>query len=110
MLSVAFGTRSPRLTNSFISEFFNVQRKFEQILGPGKTPPMDIFPILKYVPERWASWKTTAREIKAGHQKLWYGLLEMCERRIQENRRVGCFIEHVLDNPKQYELTREQLA
>lgn len=31
---------------------------------PGSAPPVDVFPILKHVPEFWAKWKTEARRIR----------------------------------------------
>lgn len=32
---------------------------------PGSAPPVDVFPILKYVPELLAAWKTNARRVRA---------------------------------------------
>lgn len=32
---------------------------------PGAAPPVDIFPILKYIPEIFAKWKSNARRLRA---------------------------------------------
>lgn len=34
------------------------------LMVPGFAPPMDVFPVLKYVPEFLAKWKTEARRVR----------------------------------------------
>ncbi|THH16150.1 hypothetical protein EW146_g4447 [Bondarzewia mesenterica] len=53
--------------------------------------------ILKYVPERWASWKRICKEIRQKQVKLYGSLVESCERRLAQNVRNGCAMETILD-------------
>jgi len=108
--SVVFGSRSPHHESHVVQEFAAVQRKWDNILEPGATPPIDIFTFLRYVPERWAEWKQRCKEIKRRQQGLYFGLAEACEKRIQEDRRNGCFMEFILDNQDSYRLDKEMIG
>lgn len=89
--------------------FFHVQHMYETILEPGATPPLDLLPFLKYVPERWASWKTLAREVRKEHHALYFGLLGECEARVASGRSDGqeAFMDEVVRRRTEFGLTRE---
>ena len=87
-----------------------MQRDNDRIAGPSGAPPLDMFPILKYVPERWAEWKTVAKRIRALHRSLWYQLIGVIEKRIVEGRRLGSFMEDVWDKRTLYDFDREKAA
>ncbi|CAL1707417.1 unnamed protein product [Somion occarium] len=106
-LSVIFGIHCSTYDNPVIEEFYECQRKWEHILRPGGHPPVDIFPILKYIPERWASWKGLCREVRSRQRKLYFTLLQNCIDRIKLDRRNNSFIEYVLEHEDHYGLTRE---
>ncbi|TFY80567.1 hypothetical protein EWM64_g3445 [Hericium alpestre] len=61
--SIIAGIRSPRRDGKDVMDFFNSVDKWAHLTETGTQPPVDVFPILKYVPERWAAWKTSAREV-----------------------------------------------
>ena len=71
---------------------------------------MDIFPFLNRIPERWAGWKRRAKSIAAAQYSMWGSLADLCKRRINEDRRLGCFIEHVYDNSEKYNLLDREIA
>ena len=75
-------------------------KKWSGLLEPGAQPPVDLLPILKYVPSRWAQWKGLCSEIRANQYDLYEGLVAQCERRMERNMRNGCFLESVLDDKK----------
>ncbi|KAH8093927.1 cytochrome P450 [Cristinia sonorae] len=110
VLAVAFGLRAPRYSNSLVSEFFETYRAFENILVPGSAPPIDHFPILNHIPERFAVWKRRSREIREGQRRLWFKLADICQQRLDEHRPSGCFLESVLKKKDRYELDHEQIA
>ena len=62
----------------------------------GKSPPVDTFPILKLVPERWAKWKRNAMDIRRRQESLFGGLLEQVQRRIEEGKENGAFMEEAI--------------
>ena len=105
--SVLFGTRCPRYETPTVTDFFHVHYLWERAIEPGAHPPVDLLPILRYVPERWAPWKTLCREARRLQRKLYFGLLEQSEKRIRENDRNGCFMEDVLDKSEKLGMDRE---
>lgn len=72
--------------------------------------PVDLIPILKYVPERWAPWKQLWRETRRLQRSLYYSFLEHAEQRIQRGTKGGTFIERILDRQEELKLTREMVA
>ncbi|KAK7681813.1 hypothetical protein QCA50_015160 [Cerrena zonata] len=110
ILSAAFGTRCPHFTDSAASEFFSIEREFDTVIAPGTHPPIDLVPLLQYVPERWASWKTICKDLRKRQKGFYYRLLESCERRMNNGRNNGCFLEDVIINKETLGLTREMIA
>ncbi|KAK7681815.1 hypothetical protein QCA50_015162 [Cerrena zonata] len=111
ILSVAFGIRSPRkVEDDLVSEFHKTLRMWELLVQPGGHPPIDMIPILEHIPERWASWKTRCQEVKQRQQKLYFGLRDKCQERVNEDRRNGCFIEDLLDQQQKLGLNKELIG
>lgn len=110
MMSTVFGIRVPQSANSLASIFFDLQHEFEKAIEPGTYPPVDFIPILNYVPERWASWKKAAKDLRHKQRTYYLKLMSACERRIRENKRNGCFIEDVIDDQGNSALTRDMIA
>ncbi|THH17464.1 hypothetical protein EW146_g3349 [Bondarzewia mesenterica] len=98
--SVLSGTRAPRSTSPLLTAFSSMIQKWSYILEPGAQPPVDLLPILKYVPARWAPWKGLCSEIRAKQFELYEGLVSLCESRMKQNMRNGCLLESVLDDKK----------
>jgi hypothetical protein len=77
---------------------------------PGAHPPVDLIPIMKYVPERWASWKTEVRVTRNLQRKLYFGLLEHVEAKIRNGSSNGCFMETVIEKASGFGLDREAVG
>jgi len=107
ILSVLFGTRSPKYEGGRVAQFFAAQHEWEHALEPGAHPPMDLIPILKKVPEKWAPWKTLCTKVRTLQRELYFGLLRECEDRIANGTRNDCFMEDVIDRQKEFGMSRE---
>ncbi|CAL1701790.1 unnamed protein product [Somion occarium] len=110
ILSTVFGIRTPRFQNSVASEFADMEHILEEIFEPGAIPPVDLLPVLQYIPEIWAPWKRTCRELRQKYQKIFSGLRDMCETRMKMNRRNGCFLEDVFNQQEKLGLTKPMIA
>lgn len=66
---------------------------FMQIVEMGKSPPVDIFPILRLVPARFAPWKSKALDIRKRHESLFGHLLSLVKNRVSSGRENGAFME-----------------
>ncbi|CAL1706615.1 unnamed protein product [Somion occarium] len=110
VLSVIFGIHCQKYENTFVEDFYDSQRQFERLLRPGGMPPVDVFPILKHIPEILAPWKTLCRDIRHRQRKLFFGLVDVCVERIKHGKRNECFMEYLLDNQERYNLDHEMLG
>ena len=75
----------------------------------GTMPPVDIFPILKYVPARFAPWKREVNEIRHLQETLYGRLLSDVEDRIKEGILLDVFMEKAIQNADEWGLNREML-
>ncbi|CAE6388327.1 unnamed protein product [Rhizoctonia solani] len=107
ILSVLFGKRAPRFETKEVTDFFNAQHSWEEVLEPGAHPPMDLIPILKHVPESLASWKTLCKKTRKLQRDLYFGLLEETERRVANHQENNCFMEQVLARQQEFGMSRE---
>ncbi|CUA66986.1 O-methylsterigmatocystin oxidoreductase [Rhizoctonia solani] len=107
ILSVLFGKRAPRFETKEVTDFFNAQHSWEEVLEPGAHPPMDLIPALKHVPEALASWKTLCKKTRKLQRDLYFGLLEETERRIANHQENNCFMEQVLARQQEFGMNRE---
>lgn len=67
--------------------------------NPGKFRPLDYFPFLKHVPDKWMGWRKEYEDIRDAQQRIYSELVSIVEKRMKQDRRVGCHIEDILDRP-----------
>lgn len=65
---------------------------------------------MKYIPERWASWKTEVKVTRNLQRELYFGLLEQVEARMQKGLPNGCFMETVIEKAPGFKLDREAVG
>jgi len=65
---------------------------------------------MKYIPERWASWKTEVKITRNLQRQLYFGLLEQVEERLQKGSSNGCFMETVIEKGPGFGLDREAVG
>jgi hypothetical protein len=79
-------------------------------MEPGATPPIDLFPLLKLIPERWASWKTEVKITRHLQRSLYFGLLEKLERRLSLGTSNGCWMEGIIERAPGIGLDRDAVG
>lgn len=97
LTSILAGVRAPRAVSPFVVDFFDASESFIKLIEPGAHPPVDLIPILKYVPARWASWKRICSSIRTRQFEIYDSLLDTCAQRIANNTRSGCYLEQVIE-------------
>ncbi|KAJ7621360.1 cytochrome P450 [Roridomyces roridus] len=107
ILSVLYGKRAPRYETPETTAFFESQHEWESIIDPGATPPVDFFPILKYVPERWAKWKRDCAKTRKMQRDLYFGLLDETKERVARGEDNGSYMEEILRNQEELGMDRE---
>lgn len=85
--------------------------EWSKVMETGATPPVDIIPALKWVPEcLLGSWITRSRNVGKAMDKLYGGMVaHVLQRRLRSGGRES-FLDGVLDQPELVStLTRNQL-
>ncbi|CAH0023304.1 unnamed protein product [Clonostachys rhizophaga] len=70
------GQRLEKRDPDFADRFFSIQKVWLELLEPGKAPPVDAFPFLRWVPERFALWKSNARMVRKFMLESYFSYLE----------------------------------
>ena len=98
MLCSVFGVRSPTVKTPHLVELYKIMEEWSKVMEAGATPPVDIFPFLKWVPERLlGNWITRSQDVGKAMDRL-YG--RMVSHVIQRRARSGSknsFIDAVID-------------
>ncbi|EJU01233.1 cytochrome P450 [Dacryopinax primogenitus] len=101
-LTIAFGKRAPTFSGKdaigfSVEHFYHVAHAFNFFLEVGAAPPLDMFPILKYVPAAFAEWKGQAIKLRQQMQQLYHTmLLGEVKERLQKSQSYGCWMESVI--------------
>ncbi|PPQ93106.1 hypothetical protein CVT25_003086 [Psilocybe cyanescens] len=107
--SVVFGKPTPRYDSPDAILFRDYMRHFSSATSPAAAP-VDLVPILKYVPERWAPWKQLWRETRRLQQSLYFSLLEYAENKDDSESGSKTFIKTILDRQTDFKLSREMVG
>ncbi|PFH53127.1 hypothetical protein AMATHDRAFT_45749 [Amanita thiersii Skay4041] len=110
ILGLVYGLRGPTLQSPNVADFMDVHPQFLNALEFGTMPPVDLFPILTYVPERYANWKRIAKKVRFLHERLYDNILATVEKRVANGQGIGAFMEELLTKgPAVGLLTRDHL-
>lgn len=76
----------------------------------GATPPVDSFPLLKWIPERLlGNWESRAREVGSMMKSLYSEVLNQVEERREQGIDRRSFMDRVLDQQHKNQLTWNEL-
>ncbi|KAK1989173.1 cytochrome P450 [Colletotrichum cereale] len=93
LLSVVYGFRAVRHSSPPVRDLVAVHRRFVDVLGFGGAPPVDLFPVLKLVPKRFARWKRETEDVGRCQQVLFSGWADRVRDRLQRGEATGCLLE-----------------
>ncbi|CAG8422833.1 unnamed protein product [Penicillium salamii] len=112
ILSSVFGIRGPEFNHPNITRLYHVQDQFTAILETGATPPIDVFPFLKHLPDFMSPWRRWARLIRAEQRQLYFELLQEVKSQRQRGIQRNCFMSQLLDEEfrAKHELDEEHIA
>ncbi|KAJ7640278.1 cytochrome P450 [Mycena polygramma] len=110
ILSVLYGKRAPQYETPEITQWFHLEGEWSRLLEAGATPPVDLFPILKLIPERWAKWRRDCLKVRGLQQALYFGLLDETTERLRKGEENGCYMEEVLAKQAEFGMSREMTA
>jgi hypothetical protein len=105
-----FGIRAPSTTSPFYQDFW---RALDFSLHVGKvaaSAPVQLFPILKLVPERFAEWKRDTKKMRnmilGNMEKLLTPIME----RMAKGEGNGCYMETVYERASEWEMEPDAIV
>ncbi|TAQ84218.1 hypothetical protein B7494_g7455 [Chlorociboria aeruginascens] len=110
IMTLLFGIRSSSPDTPHLVELYDLMEEWSKVMETGATPPVDIFPILKLIPESFfGNWITRSRKVGTAMDVL-YGKMvgRVIKRRLAVGSK-GSFLDGVLDQQDNLDLTRNQL-
>ncbi|KAK5107151.1 hypothetical protein LTR62_001676 [Meristemomyces frigidus] len=110
VLASVFGQRGKTFNSEKVQALYRVQDRFTQLLEPGATPPIDAFPLLKYLPSFLAPWKREALAIKEEQRALYFGLLKETRAKLSIGKAESCFMSELLRQSEKSGLSEDQIA
>ncbi|KAI9869775.1 MAG: hypothetical protein M1823_008959, partial [Watsoniomyces obsoletus] len=83
ILSSVFGVRGAHFQEPKVKRLYHVQDQFTAIMETGATPPVDVFPVLKSLPDFLSPWRKWALSIRKEQRTLYFELLQDVKDRIE---------------------------
>nr|UPH69770.1 putative cytochrome p450 protein [Neofusicoccum parvum] len=110
-MSLVFGFRTKSVNDDYLRRLYHAMEKWSLVLETGATPPVDSFPLLKLIPERFmGNWRSRAIECGDLMRDLYGEVLEKVRQRRQQGINKGSLMDKVLDQQSKYNFNDHQLA
>jgi cytochrome P450 len=91
-------------------KLYDLMENWSKVMEPGNTPPLDIFPFLKYVPERFLGmWRSRAQDVNKEMNELYSEWVEYVIERRKNSGSLDCFLDRVLDQGEKAGLNKHGL-
>lgn len=93
-----YGTRTPTINTVHMEKLYSLMENWSKVMEPGNTPPVDIFPFLKLIPEKFmGNWRSRGQNVGDEMNALYN---EWLMKVIQRREAIGskdCFLDRLLD-------------
>lgn len=106
--TLVYGKRLPQYKGTEAETYFKGVKLLNEVMDPTAHPPIDLFPALKYVPARWASWKGLCARAKALRDGLYTGLFTEVEQKVASGTDVGSYLGNILLNLEELEMNMDE--
>ncbi|KAG8927450.1 hypothetical protein FRC02_008208 [Tulasnella sp. 418] len=105
--SVFFGVRCPTVSSPEPRKFIDLTEKVFVLGAPGECPPVDIVPLLHYLPDKFSNnWKKRSDDLRVAYEELWNNLSARSEKKMEAGIPTGCFIETLNARASEWNLDR----
>lgn len=90
-----------------MQKLYALMENWSKVMEPGNTPPVDVFPFLKWVPEQLlGNWRSRAQDVSSEMNKLYDAWIQHCIDRRQKSGSMDCFVDRLLDHEEKNGLDR----
>ncbi|ROV98480.1 hypothetical protein VPNG_08535 [Cytospora leucostoma] len=110
MMSMVFGIRTPKHNSPHYLKQRQVMSDLSALGEIGATPPVEIFPFLKFLPEGlWGNWKTRAHLLRKSIFGLYGPMVDSVLERRASGIKIKSFLDGVLDQQEKLQLDRHEI-
>ncbi|KAI1824884.1 cytochrome P450 2D18 [Xylaria intraflava] len=110
MMSMIFGVRTPTHNAPHYLKLRDLMTTLSGLGEMGATPPVDILPMLKYLPEKlWGNWKTRARLLREKVFKLYSPLVDHVIERRDMGKKLNSFLDGLLEQKDDLGFSRDEI-
>lgn len=93
-----------------MERLFNLMEKWSLVMELGATPPVDSFPALKFIPQRFLGyWRSRATDVGDLMLSLYKEVLQEVEHRRDQGINRDSFMDRMLDGQEKSQLSRNEL-
>ncbi|KIX07465.1 uncharacterized protein Z518_02118 [Rhinocladiella mackenziei CBS 650.93] len=110
ILASVFGLRGTSFDSPRVKALYHVQDQLTQIAEIGATPPVDVFPWLKSLPNFLSGWRKWALSIRAEHRAFYFGLMRDSKKQMQKKGVKECFLARMIKDQEKSGLSDEHIA
>lgn len=110
ILATVYGQRGATFSTPKVQALYHVQDQFTDLVQPGATPPIDEYPVLKYLPEFMSPWKTRTRKIRIEQRALYMALLNETKLKMGLGKEIEYFMSRLIKDQGKNGLTDEDIA
>ena len=105
-----FGIRSSTPDASHLVDLYKMMEGWSEVMETGATPPVDILPILKHVPESiFGHWITRASNVGKAMDTLYARMVSRVIKRRAATGSRDSFLDHILDQQDDLNLSLHEL-
>ncbi|BEJ14865.1 hypothetical protein CspHIS471_0406320 [Cutaneotrichosporon sp. HIS471] len=103
-LAIAFGKRAPTFNGVdsagfSVKEFYRLEHAFNFFLEVGAAPPIDLLPVLKYLPGPLAPWKAKAQSLREEMRHYYHDILfGELKRRLKKGQCTDAWLAKLVKN------------
>ncbi|TKA62575.1 hypothetical protein B0A49_08422 [Cryomyces minteri] len=110
IMSLLYGVRTPSVETRHMKKLYELMENWSKVMEPGNTPPVDIFPFLHWVPERFLGmWVSRAKNVSKEMNGLYAEYLNLVIKRRKEEGSRECSMDKVLDQNEKLNFNHHQL-
>ena len=110
VLASVYGQRAANSSSDKVRIIYDVMERFTGIMESGAAPPIDQFPVLKYLPDSLAGWKKEARAIRKKQKQLYFTLWSETKKHLESGRPTGCFMEKMIQDAEKLDVNDEWMS
>jgi hypothetical protein len=98
ILAIIYGKRGPTWESKEVQDIYQVMQAWSRIMETGNTPPVDIFPVLKYLPNFISPWRPRALKLSNMMFTSYHGLVQEVRDRRAKGIKRDSLMDKILDD------------